>query len=145
MGNPKTWDLVAAFVTCLQSVTVANGYHTNAGQYVTREPSQIPETQAALLAVVMESVQRPEDPAVRATHSLVTLVVIGKVSTGTSDAQLRVHELMEDIQTAFFNRRDVFPVGIQYPRFVEARVIPPVEGMKWIGAEARFTAHVLKR
>lgn len=145
MADPKTWDLTAAFVTCLQSVTVANGYHTNAGQYVTREPSQIPATQPALLAVAVESVQRATDPAAVRTHNLVTVIVLGKVATGMDDAQLRLHQLMADIEAAFYDRRDVFPVGIQYPRFIEARVILPVEGMKWIGAEARFTTHVPKR
>ena len=39
MPSPKTWDLLAAFVTCLQSVTVGNGYYSNIGSFVTREPA----------------------------------------------------------------------------------------------------------
>jgi hypothetical protein len=145
MPNPKTWDLLAAFETCLQRVRVANGFYTDAGAFVTREPAQISEEQGALLTLVIESVQRAEEPATARTHNLVTVVVIGKVATGVDDGQLRLHELIADVEAALHNRLDVFQPGIQYPRFVEARVIPPVEGMRWIGCEARFTAHVPKR
>lgn len=145
MPNPKTWDLLAAFETCLQRVRTANGFYTDAGAYVTREPSQIPDTQPSLLTVVIESVQRPEETGVQHTHHLVSVVVIGKVSGERDELQLRAHELIADLEAALHDQKRAFPAGIQYPRFVEARVIPPVEGMRWIGCEARFTTHVLKR
>lgn len=142
MANPKSWDLLAAFETCLQAITVANGFNTDAGTVVTREPAQVPDEQGSVLAVVLESMRRPEDPAIRGAGFMVNVAVLAKVGTGMNNAQQRLHELIDDIQRAMTDRRDQFPVGAQYPRFLEARVIPPAEGMKWIGADVRFSAHV---
>lgn len=142
MANPKTWELLASIATCLQAITVANGFHTDAGTAVTREPAQVPDDQGMVLAVVLESMRRPEDPAIRAVGYTVNVAVLAKVGTGMNDAQQRLHELIDDITRAMTDRRDQFQVGAQYPRFLEARVIPPAEGMKWIGADVRFSAHV---
>ncbi len=145
MPSPKTWDLLGACETCLQAITIANGYYTDAGGYVTREPAQVPDTQQALIVVALDTLQRAEEPALREVGRLANILVIGKVATSQDDAQLRLHELIDDIQRSFEKRHDVFPVGTQFPRFLDAQVIPPVDGMKWIGASVRFAAHVRMR
>lgn len=142
MAEPKTWQLLGSIETCLQAITVANGYHTDAGLQVTREPAQVPDDAGTVLAVILESMRNPDDPAVRNAAQLCSVAVLAKVGTGMSDHQLKLHQLIDDIRRALANRRDVFEVGSQYPRFVEVRVIPPTEGMKWIGADVRYSAHV---
>jgi hypothetical protein len=145
MSTPKTWDLVNGFKTCLQVISVAAGYNTNAGTYVTLEPSQIPDTQPALIAVALELVTRPEDPAFRQIGRLVHVLVVGKVPVSQTNAQMTLHQLMDDIERALTDRRDAFPDFTSFPRFVESRVIPPHEGITWIGAEMRYAAHVRLR
>ena len=145
MANPKTWDFVGGFVTCLQSILVANGYFTDAGSYVTREPTQIPETQAALIAVALEGLARAADPAMRTVGRLATVVVVGKVPIDQEDAQIRLHELIDDIERCLRDQLSSFPAGTQWPQFIDAKVIPPAEGMSWIGAELRYSGHVSMR
>lgn len=145
MANPNTWQLLEAMQLCLQEVTVVNGYHTDAGNYVTLEPGQIPDTETALIGLVLDAVTRPEDPAARSLANLATIVVIGKVKATQTNAQLMLHKLIEDIQKAVAEKYSKFKVGTTQPRFVEARIISPAEGMNWVGAEVRYSTHVRLR
>lgn len=146
-NTTKTWDLLNAFKTALESINIAADYYTDAGNNVTLEPSQIPQGVDPVITVVLDGLQRSEDPAMRGmTRAYLATVLVGaRVPTTQTDAQQVLHQLLDDIHRALFDRRDVFPAGTQYPRFVEAQVIPPAEGMNWIGAELRWTAHVRPR
>lgn len=147
MTAPRTWALLAAVETRLQSITQAAGYHTDVGTKTTREPAQIPDSAGMALAVALESVSRPEDPAVQRVGHRVQFIVAAKVGTGLTDAQQRLHELIADITTCMADRSwlATLPAGTQFPTFVEASVIPPVEGVKWIGAAVRFSCHITNR
>lgn len=145
MADPKSWDLLAAFEACLAQITVAGGYHTDAGAYVTREPHQIPESQGALVAIVLDGLSRATDTALLRTHRQASVLVVGKVSTDQDNAQQRLHQLIADIEQCFEQRHPAFAVGLQFPVFVEAKPIPPAEGMKWIGAQVRFSSHIPRR
>lgn len=143
MASPKTWDLINSFVACLQAITVANGFNTNAGNFVTQERPVAPETQEALVVVELESVQRAEELAMVQVGRLVTVAVVVMVPTAdNTDAQQKLHELIDDALRALENRQNAFPEGTQFPRFLDARVIPPAAGMEWIGAALRFSSHV---
>lgn len=151
MADPSTLILLTAMQTCLQRIQVANGYHTDAGGFVTLEPHQVQDDPSAadyhaeLIGLVLDSKVRATDAAVVRTHRLATAVVLAKVVTTADNAQQRLHLLIDDIEQAFENRQAEFPKGYQFPVFVEAKPIPPAEGMTWIGAEVRFTSHVPKR
>lgn len=145
MAAPRTWTFLESLETCLQAITVANGYHTDAGGFVTREPHTIPDSQGAVIAIAIESKQPASEPGLRRTHRLVTALVFAKVATDQDNYQLRLHELMDDIERALDQKHAQFAAGTQYPVFAEAKPIPPAEGMTWIGAEVRFTAHMPKR
>lgn len=146
MAAPSTWVALEAFETCLQTISVANGYHTDAGATVTREPHQIPATAGVAVAVVLEGKGPATDPAMRRTHRLATVIIAAKVdSDDNNDAQERLHELMDDIEQAFECKQTQFPSSYQYPAFVDAKPIPPAEGMTWIGAQVRYSLHIPKR
>jgi len=144
MADPHTWLLLGACEACLQRITVANGFHTEAGGYVTREPHQIPDSEPALITMALEGLAPAATLALTRTHRLATVVIVGKVPVGHDDAQLQLHRLISDIERAFENKQADFPTSIQFPAFVEAKPIIPVEGMKWIGAEVRLLSHVPK-
>lgn len=145
MTTPKTWDLLGAFEACLAQIRTANGYYSDAGAFVTREPTQIPDDQGALIAIALDGLSQATDGAVRSTHRLATVLVVGKVATGRHDAQLRLHELLADIEQCFAGRQSAFPAGMQFPVFVDAKPVPPTEGMAWIGVQSRYSTHVPKR
>lgn len=145
MNKPNTWLLLESLKSCLQEISIANGFHTDAGCYVTLEPGQIPDDQEALIGVVLDTVLRPDDPAFRGLGNLVTAVVIAKVPANKSESQQKLNCLIEDIQKALSDKQKQFRAGTHQPRFVEARIIPPADGMSWIGAEVRYSANVRLR
>ena len=144
MSTPKTWDLMLACQTCFQSISVANGYYTNAGSAVSLEPGQIAQDADMAIAVVLDSLPLATSDAGRVNQAFYDagILVFAKVSVQQADAQIRLHELIADVRKALLGKQSLFPAGIQYPRFVEARPIPPAEGMLWVGWEIRFTAQV---
>lgn len=141
--TPRTWLTLGDFKTCLEQIQVANGFHTDAGAHVSLEPSQIPEDQGALIAVVLEGLLKAAEPAVARTHRLATVVLVAKVSTAANNAQLRLHQLVHDIETAMKGQQKAFGAGRASPTFVSALALAPDPGVKWIGAEVRYTTHVL--
>lgn len=142
--SARTWDLILAAQACLVRISTVNGFFTNAGAVVSIEPGQIPADAPLALAVVLDSLAQNTDPNARAkqgSYSAELLVVI-KVSTTQADAQQRMHEVIDDVLSAFVGQETQFPAGIVLPRFVESRPIPPADGLLWVGAELRFTAQI---
>lgn len=145
MAEPTTLTLLKAMEACLQLIQVANGYHTDAGNHVTLEPHQVPDSQGALIALVVESKDAATAAAVSRTHRQVTAIAIIKVAVDMDAAQEKIHQIMDDVEQAFDGKQATFPKGYTYPAFVDAKPITPAEGMAWVGAQVRFTSHVPKR
>jgi hypothetical protein len=145
MSTPKTWDLIAAVKTCLQSILVSGGYYTDAGANVTLEPSQEPDSSSALLCVFLDGTTQPTDPAVRRIGRQVSIMVVGKITADQDSAQQKQHELLADIERAMSNQQKQFPLGGQYPFFEEAKFINRVEGLPWVGVAVRYNAHITRK
>ena len=145
MTTPRTWDLLAGIEACLQQITLANGYHFDAADSVTREPHQVPDDAGMVLSVVLERIETANDDNVRNTHRLAGALIVAKIDTGMDDAQLRLHELIADINQALSvgDRSNIarFDRDIQFPKFVSTAPIYPPQGLKWIGAEIRYASH----
>lgn len=144
MSTPKTWDLLAACQTCLQRISVANGFYTEAGATVTLEPGQVSPDADLTLAVVLDALSVSESDAGKYNQAFYQagVLVFAKVGVQQTDAQIRLHELIADVRKAFMYQQATFPSGIQFPRFISATPIPPAEGILWVGWEIRFTAQV---
>jgi hypothetical protein len=145
MTAPKTWTLLGAFVTCLEAIAVDDGFYTDAGQYVTREPEQIPEEQGALVAVVLENLRPSDAPGLKRKGRLASVVVVGKVSVALDDAQARLHELADDIEKSLDGQQAAFETGLQFPVWQSTDFIPPKDGMRWVGVEIRYTSNAVTR
>lgn len=148
MATPRTWTLLDKVKTHLQGITTANGFASNVGPAATLEPAQIPDAAGTALAVAMDSLARAEDPALKAVGHLFRFAIYAKVGTGQNDAQQKLHQLIADVTARMADKPALLPTlpaGTQFPTFVEASVIPPVEGMKWIGAVVRYSAHISNR
>jgi hypothetical protein len=144
MSTPKTWDLLSACQTCLQRISVANGFYTNAGATASLEPGQVSPDADLALAVVIDSLAAAESDAGKINQAFYQagILVFAKVGVQQADAQIRLHELIADVRKAFMYQQGSFPSGIQFPRFISAAPIPPADGMLWVGWEIRFTAQV---
>jgi hypothetical protein len=139
----KTYDLLQAVKACLAEITTANGYGTNAGVTVTLEPGQVRDDWPEFLSVVLESMERPADPAWRAIGLRgCVIAIIAKVPADLEDAELALHKVVEDIENAMADQQRRFPAGTDFPRYVGMTRIPPADGLKWVGAVVRYTANV---
>lgn len=134
--------LIATVASCLQDIRTAEGFNTNAGEWVTTEPEQLDESAAGVVAVVWERQRTPTDQAVRRTHRLTDLAVIVKLPHQQDRAQQTLDAVLEDIERAMQGQQQRFPKGISYPSYVETQPIPPKQGMGWIGAVIRYESHV---
>lgn len=143
--NLHTWDYLGRVVAMLGQIRVANGYRTDAGLLVTREPAQSELDDPARIVVLMDALRAPEDPAMRKIGVQIVIAIVGQVPKGLDDAQLRMHQLADDIHRCMGNRAlqvQHFAPGGEWPipQFLESSVVPPAEGLNWIGAAARYTA-----
>lgn len=146
MSTPKTWNLLNGIKTALARISTANGFHTDAGAAVTLEPAQVPATAGVVLAVALDAITQSDQAAFRAgqTGFAVTVVIVAKVDTALDDAQIRLHEIIEDVQAALGDARKDFGAQIRFPVFTEARPIVPEAGLNWIGAEIRYQSHIVR-
>lgn len=147
MPEPLTYQLVAAVRACLARIRRADGYWTDAGVYASIEPESRKDTNDDdrpdyTLDVVLEGTQRPSDPAISQRGRTCTIAVIARVPVGLSDAELRLHELLEDIEQAMADQQNRFPAGTDFPRFAGSEAIAPVQGVAWAGAVVRYTSNV---
>jgi len=145
-----TWDYIGRIVSLLGNITVANGYHTNAGLLVTREPAQIELDDPERIVVLLDSMRQPEDPAMRKLGLQLVVAIVGQVKKDLTNPQLRMHQMAADIHRAMGDhalRVAHFAPGQEWPvpQFIESSVVPAAEGMNWIGAAARYTATVRLR
>jgi hypothetical protein len=143
VADPNSWAVLEDCKACLEDIQIANGFFTDAGLYVTLEPSQIPESQGALIALALDGLAPSVPPAPPRTHRQATLLMVGKVGTGIDNAQLSLHRLIADIDRALTGQQRRFGAGRAFPTFVSATPIPPDKGINWIGVEVRYTTHVL--
>ncbi len=145
-----TWDYIGRIVSLLGNITVSNGYYTNAGLVVTREPAQIELDDPERIVVLLDSMRQPEDPAMRKIGLQLVVAIVGQVKKDLTNPQLRMHQLATDIHRAMGDhalRVAHFAPGNEWPvpQFIESSVVPAAEGMNWIGAAARYTATVRLR
>lgn len=146
MTSPRTWSLIQAVETCLQRIKVADGYRTNAGATVSKEPEQTPTSaDETLMTIVLDSLSRPEDPAARKVSRYAGVAIYAKVACDLDNAQRVLHDMLEDIDSAMALGIADFPVGITFPQFLDAQAIPAAEGMKWTGAVVRYRSTVRLR
>lgn len=146
--TPRTWTLLEQVAAHLAGIRVDAGFRTDAGLHVTLEPAQIRDDAQLAMAVALETVAGAEMPALRTVGVLVRFGIYAKVKAGFSDAQHNLHALIADITERMADRQALLPLlpqGTQFPTFAEAQVIPPAEGMQWIGAVVRYSAHITNR
>ena len=144
MNNSPREDLLGAFAALLGNILQANGYLTNAGQAVTREPTPVlAETADEFVTVVWSRQQRATDPALVRTHRLTTVQVIAKVPASLTDAQARLDAITTDIEVAMDRRQTAFPTGYQYPQYQAAEpLVPQPHTAGWIGVSMTYISHI---
>ncbi|MCH6484244.1 hypothetical protein MMG85_11815 [Pseudoxanthomonas sp. LH2527] len=136
--------LLTRIAECLQRIRVADGYLTDAGLTVTREPAPvIGEAEAAFIAVVWDKQDRAVDPARSNTSRLTTVQVLAKVPATLANAQAKLDALTTDIEEAMADQAFRYPVGFQFPQYQSAQPLAPQQvGQAWIGVAITYTSHI---
>lgn len=142
MADPRTWLLLADVEACLARILVANGFHTDAGLNVTREPHQNPDDGGTLIEISLAGIGKATATAVANTHRLVTISVAAMVSVTADNHQYVLHCIHADVEKAFAGEFARFGDGRVFPTFVSSVPIKPAQGMAWIGVDIRYTTHV---
>lgn len=135
-------QLVTAIADCLRQIAQTAGYRTDAGQYVTTEPVQVPDEQPAVLAVVIERQQRADQPAIVRTHRLTTVLIVAKVRADADGAQQALDALISDVEQAMAGQHWRFANGTSAPQYLEMQPLGAEAGMGWAGALIRYQSTV---
>jgi hypothetical protein len=131
--TPRSWAILQALQTRLQTITVAGGYRTDAGADVRLEPSQLG---AGARITLYSGGTAATDPANRAEREF-TLVAEAVVPTDLDDAHALVVAIAEDIEQAL----DAYaPMPNALPlRFQESLILDRPEGMPAMAVQLMFT------
>lgn len=141
MPSPRR-QLLAAFETCLKRIKKADGYNTDAGNFVTLERGQEPASRGLLLAVVIARQDRANDPALPRTHRATTVGVVAKVAADLRNSDEVLDLIVEDIERAMRDTQRDFPAGIQYPQYAAMEPLPVEAGTGFTGAVVTYTSHI---
>lgn len=145
MPSPRQL-LLEAVAQCLQRITEAGGYRTNAGQWVTLEPApKLAEEREAFVAVTWSRQQRSAEPAVRNTHRLTTLEVIAKIPATIANVQERLDAITADIEDAMADQQFRYPPGYQHPQYESAEPLAAAFTAGWVGVVITYTSHIPKQ
>lgn len=143
MNSPRE-ALLTAISNCLVRIKRVDGYQTDAGEAVTREPAPVAaEVESEFIAAIWAKQERAADAALVRTHRLTTVQVIAKVNASLVDAQARLDAITSDIEAAMADQQFRYPVGIQFPQYQSAEpLVPQQPTIGWIGVSIAYTSHI---
>jgi hypothetical protein len=143
MSSPRE-ILLTSVEDALKRIKIADGYLTNAGMAVTREPAPVVADDAAeFIAVVWNRQDRATDPALMRTHRLTTFSVLAKLPATLTQAQSRLDDLATDIETAMADQQFRYQVGFEFPKYQSAEPLVPKQITDgWIGISITYTSHI---
>lgn len=144
MPSPRDTYLKAV-VECLQQIRTSNGFLTDIGANVTREPAPKVADDAEFVTVVWGRQDRPADPGLARTSRLTTLQIMAKVPAGLDDAQERIDQVLSDIERALDGQLTRFPTGYQFPQYQSAEPLNGAAADGWAGVVVTATGHIPKR
>lgn len=140
--DPRSWIMLGEFVTCLQRIRRADGYFTDAGAAVSREPKPATTRDPIVINVRWDGKRRPEADAMRRAGGFFNGITIeARVEAGRDDAQYTLHCLIDDIERSLEGQQSAFSSTGTFPQFESMQIIPAADGLPWVGADMLFTTH----
>lgn len=97
MTTPRTERAIQAIVAQLQTILVASGYHTNAGQHVYRARRSFAKAEAPAISVFFVS-KTPANGTARSLQQTVELSIEGHVSADQDETGTQLVLIMADIE-----------------------------------------------
>lgn len=142
MPSPRE-TLLVAVENALKRIKVADGYNTDAGLSVTREPApMVPDDNAAFITPVWQSQARATDPAKVRSHRLTTFAVIAKLPVRRAEVQAVLDDIVSDIELAMADQQFRYPNGYEFPRYQSAEPLQAPATGAWAGVVLTYTSHI---
>lgn len=138
MADPITFQVLAAVQTVLGAIQVANGYYTDAGLSVELEPVQARDLVDPLIVVSVAGFIRPAEAAMANVARGMSIRIAALVPVTLTDAELRLHEILDDIDRAMADQQAAFPERCSFPKFVSATRLQPADGLPCIGVDVIY-------
>jgi len=156
MGNAivpttsRSWTILLALAAQLQTITVANGYLTDAGLNVWTTDNQRTDDAALGLMIYSESIMGPgidrERPGLPVRE--VTFLIEAAIGTDLDTAQQNIHEVIDDIDrclAAYTKAQAGNPATSVTPMHVaDFAILDRPEGAAVIAMQARIVARYFR-
>lgn len=138
MAEPITYQVLRAVAASLARIRVAAGYYSDAGVDVRVEPHQARDTEAAFLVVSTGVMRRPTDPGNARTGRDMTIRISARLPAAMNEAELRLHEILEDIDRAMADQQSAYPDRCSFPQYVDSTPLAPADGLAWVGVDVTY-------
>jgi len=138
VAEPLSFQVLRSTVTVLERIRIADGYYSDAGADVRLEAAQPRDSEAAFLVVSVGALRRPTDPAAAKRGRDMEIRIAARVPAGMNEAELRLHEILEDIDRAFIDQQSTFPAFCSFPQYVDAVAVAPADGLAWVGVDVTY-------
>lgn len=138
MAEPITYQVLRAVATTLTRIRIADGYYSDAGADVRLEPHQGRDTEAAFLVVTVGAFRRPADAGQARTGRDMEIRIAARVPAAMNEAELRLHEILEDIDRAMADQQAAYPERCSFPQYVDSQALAPADGLAWVGVDVTY-------
>lgn len=144
IGASPRMVLLSSVEAALKRITTANGYATDAGLRITREPAPaLADDDAEFIAVLWSRQERASEPALLRTHRQTSFSVIARISARMTEVQSRLDALTGDIEAALADQQFRYPAGYEFPRYQFAEpLLPKQVADGWVGVSVSYTSHI---
>lgn len=144
MSDPITWTLMLFIEACLNNITTANGYHTNAGDKVILEVYSLDEEtdEFPALRVVEDDADESASGNGYADNDVRIVIESYQLNHQSDDAQLNGHKIRQDIKKAIPKKSKDMPVGIGSLVITSARLIQPRDGFPFLVTQVALRARL---
>jgi len=140
-NQSKTWAIILALQTQLQTITVANGYLTDAGANVWVNEGQRPSEEALGLMIYSESITGTEDQRPGKPVRQLPLLIEFAISADLDEAQEQAHAVIEDIEVCMesYAKAQYAKPGAQFKpwRVMDIAILDRPDGEPVVAGSAR--------
>lgn len=148
MADARTWSIIGALAAQLSTITVANGYLTDAGLNVWTTDHQRPSADALGLMIYSESIVGPGLDRERAGKPVrdFGMLVESAIGTDLDDAQQQIHAIIEDVETCIeaLARQPLALPGLTSLHVTDVAILDRPEGAAVIAMQARIVARYFR-
>ncbi len=148
-NTSRTWAIITALAAQLATITVANGYLTDAGLNIWTTDNQRPVTEALGIMIYSESItgggldnERP-NKAVRQ----IGLLLECAIGTDIDTAQQQIHNVIEDVEQCMANWAKGYLSSLRLTdamHVADVAILDRPEGVAVIAMQARIIARYMR-